>query len=76
MIRKTPLCIYRSILDQYLDIIIVRINMANIEEILDNIQDEAASNCNQSPVEVIPYENTLIIQHKLATRILNFIITI
>ena len=50
--------------------------MANIEEILDNIQDEAASNCNQSPVEVIPYENTLIIQHKLATRILNFIITI
>lgn len=28
-------------------------SMANIVEILDNIQDEAASNCNQSPVEVI-----------------------
>ena len=40
--------------------------MANIEEILDNNQDEAASNCNQSPVEEIPYENTLIIQHILA----------
>lgn len=24
-------------------------SMANIEEILDNNQDEAASNCNQSP---------------------------
>ena len=41
-------------------------SMEKIVAIFDIIQDEAANNCNQSPVVLMPYENTLRIQHRLA----------
>ena len=37
-----------------------------IVAMFDNIQHDAAPNCNQSPVPSIPYTKTLIIQHRLA----------
>ena len=41
--------------------------MEKIVAIFDIIQDEAANNCNHSPVVLMPYANTLRIQHRLAT---------
>ena len=41
--------------------------METIAAMFDTIQEEAAHSCNQSPVVLIPYANTLRIQHRLAT---------
>ena len=37
-----------------------------IVAIFDTIHDDAANNCNQSPVEPMPYVKTLTIQNRLA----------
>ena len=41
-------------------------HVRTIVAMFDNIQHDAAPNCNQSPVPSIPYTKTLIIQHRLA----------
>ena len=41
-------------------------HVRTIVAMFDNIQHDAAPNCNQSPAPSIPYTKTLIIQHKLA----------
>ena len=41
--------------------------METIPAMFEIIQEEAAHSCSQSPVVVIPYANTLTIQHRLAT---------
>mgnify|MGYP003321783975 FL=1 len=47
--------------------------MVTIAAMFDTIQEEAAHSCNQSPVVLIPYANTLRIQHRLATVCLSLI---